>query len=111
MNYFCLNCGEPFQKPKTIEEKHGEPFRIGEKRRVSPCCKDSFVKALVCTGCQELIPAGKDQHGMCRKCAEKTVGRLQEHLIHDYTEAERQVLNDAFDGVALTEPGEAKVSA
>ena len=111
MTYFCLNCGEPFQHPKTLEDKHGEPWRIGEKRRVSPCCKDSFVKAVVCAGseCQELIPAGKDLHGLCRKCADKSVSRLRYFLLNEFTEAEREVLNDAYDGVALTDPEEAEV--
>lgn len=107
--YFCLNCGDPFQKPKVLEDKHGEPWRIGEKRRVSPCCRDSFVKAVGCTGCGELVPAGKDLHGLCRKCGEKTVSRLRYMLLNEFTEAEREILNDAFDGVPLTDPEEAKV--
>jgi len=37
------------------------------------------------------------------------VERLRYFLYNEFTEAERQVLNDAFDGVALTDPDEAKV--
>ena len=109
MTYFCLNCGESFERPKTIEEKHGEPWRIGEKHRVSPCCLDSYTKAVSCTECEELIAAGTDAHGLCRKCAEKTVSRLQYLLLNEFTDAQREVLNDAFDGVHLTEPEKAKV--
>jgi len=55
------------------------------------------------------IAIGKDTRGMCRKCAEKTVARMRYLLFNEFTEAQREVLNDAFDGVALTEPDKAKV--
>lgn len=109
MTYICLNCGEEFSHPTILEDRHGGPFGLGEKYRVSPCCHDGFTAAVTCPLCGELTAAGYDSHGLCRKCAEKTVERLQYFLYNEFTEAQREVLNDAFDGVALTDPDEAKV--
>lgn len=106
--YICLNCGEEFREPKVLEDRHGDPFGLPEKLRVSPCCCDSFTEAVRCDRCGALIAAGADAHGLCRKCAEQTVEKLRNLLRNEFTEAEREVLNDAFDGVALTEPEKAK---
>jgi len=107
--YICLNCGDEFLRPKIIEIRHGAEFDLREKRLVSPCCHDSYAAAMNCGSCGTLIAIGKDTRGMCRKCAEKTVARMRYLLFNEFTEAQREVLNDAFDGVALTEPDKAKV--
>lgn len=107
--YICLDCGNEFTHPKTIEEKHGDPFQLREKHRVSPCCHSTFAEAMRCGGCNALIAAGADCHGLCRKCAERAVDRLRYLLLNEFTEAEREVLDEAFDGVFLTDPDKAKV--
>ena len=107
--YICLDCGNEFTHPKTIEEKHGDPFQLREKHRVSPCCHSTFAEAMRCGGCNALIAAGADCHGLCRKCAERAVDRLRYLLLNEFTEAEREALDEAFDGVFLTEPDKAKV--
>ena len=108
--YICLDCGEEFTHPKIIEDKHDhDPFTPREKHRVSPCCYTNFAAAMNCGSCGTLIAIGKDTHGMCRKCAERTVARLRFLLFNEFTAAQREVLNDAFDGVALTEADKAKV--
>lgn len=106
--YICLNCGEEFAHPRIYENRHSA-FGVAERYRASPCCGDSFASAIRCDSCGALIAAGADAHGMCRKCAEKTVARMRHLLFNEFTEAQREVLNDAFDGVALTEPDKAKV--
>lgn len=108
--YICLDCGEEFSRPKIIEDKHDDdPFTPREKHRVSPCCYTGFAAAMNCDDCGALIAIGKDAHGMCRKCAERTVARMRYLLFNEFTEAQREVLNDAFDGVPMTEPDKAKV--
>jgi len=103
MLYICLNCEETFQRPTLIREAHGE------LHQVSPCCLDAYMRAMQCAGCDTYLAPGQDAHGLCRKCAEAAVERLTQYLEEAFSEAEREVLNDAFDGVALTEPWEAKV--
>ena len=107
--YICLECGEEFSNPKTTEDNHGVPFLLKVKHRVSPCCHGAFAEAIRCDRCGNLIAAGADAHGYCRKCAERTVDKLRYVLFNEFTEAEREILNDAFDGVALTEADKAKV--
>lgn len=108
MPYICMNCGGQFEHPTTVVDNHGLPF-FSEKHRVSPCCRDTFVETMPCNSCGRDVGEGTDYHGLCRKCAEAAVERLRYVLYNEFTEAERQVLDDAFDGVSLTEPDEAKV--
>jgi hypothetical protein len=68
------------------------------------------MPTMECDGCGEILAAGTDHHGLCRKCAVKAVERLNYFLNNEFTEAERLVLDDAFDGVALSEPEKAKVT-
>lgn len=108
MPYICMNCGKQFETPVTVSDNHGLPF-FCEKHRVSPCCHDTFMGTMTCAACDAEQAKGTDYHGLCRKCAEATVEQLCYFLYNEFTEAQRQVLNDAFDGVALTEPDKAKV--
>lgn len=101
--YICLNCMETFSEPTRIRDSEGD------YRWLSPCCRDSYTVAMECASCGGTIPVGSDLHGRCRKCAEAVVSKLQYLLYNEFTEAEREVLNDAFDGVSLTDPDEAKV--
>lgn len=107
--YICLECGHEFIGPVTVTDRHGSPYVLKEKHRVSPCCHGAFAEATECVECGGLIAVGADSHGLCRKCAEKTVARLRYLLFNEFTEAQRETLNDAFDGVNLTEPDKAKV--
>lgn len=109
MPYICLNCGGQFEHPVTIVDDHALPF-FSEKHRVSPCCRDMFVETMPCDSCGAVIGKGTDYHGLCLKCARETVARLEYLLYNEFTEAQRQVLDDAFDGVSLTEPDKAKVT-
>ena len=104
VQYICLDCGKAFRGPELIEE-----FETGEHHWKSPCCHGGFVPAVICGNCDKLIAGGSDFHGLCGDCATKTISRLRYFLMNEFTESEREVLNDAFDGVALTEPEKAKV--
>ena len=108
MPYICMNCGGRFAHPAILADNHGLPYFV-ERHSVSPCCKDTYVKTMHCQSCDTVIGQGTDYHGLCRKCAEAAVERLRYFLYNEFTEAEREVLNMAFDGIALTEPDKAKV--
>ncbi len=100
MEYVCLGCGEAFEQPVRVAEASGE------SRLYSPCCRESFTPAVHCRNCGAALPQGEEVHGLCPDCAEEAVARLREFLCRGFTQAEREVLNDAFDGVALSEAGE-----
>ena len=102
--YICLNCEKLFSTPELVEE-----FDTGEHHWKSPCCQDGFVPTASCGRCGKLIAVGSDLHGLCRACAEAVVARLRYYLNNEFTDAEREILNDAFDGVPLTDPESAKV--
>ena len=103
-HYICLNCEELFDTPCEISDPG-----TGERYWRSPCCLDGFMPVVSCERCGKLIAVGADTHGLCGHCAEATVARLRYFLNNEFTEEEREVLNEAFDGVPLTEPEKAKV--
>lgn len=94
-----MGCGETFHQPVQIEED------TGERRSVSPCCGEGFRCAISCRSCGRPIQEGEDIHGLCPDCARQAVERFQALLRRDFTGAEREALNDAFDGVPLCGPG------
>ncbi len=100
MEYVCLGCGQAFEQPVQVAEASGE------RRCYSPCCREGFTPAVPCRSCGAALPQGGDVHGLCPDCAEAAVERLRDFLRLGFTPAEREVLNDAFDGVALSEEGE-----
>ena len=102
--YICLNCEKLFSNPVQVAEKD-----TGEHCWRSPCCLDGFAPVIACDHCGELMTAGSDLHGLCRACAKAVVARLRYYLNNEFTDSERKILNDAFDGVPLTDPESAKV--
>lgn len=100
--YICLNCGAVFHKPRPVTECHGE------KHDVSPCCGEDFAQGSECSYCGKEMPAAEGRHGLCRKCAWSTVEHFRWYLCNNFSEAQRAVLNDAFDGVPLTQPEQVK---
>ena len=101
--YICLNCGEPFEEPYTYFEDYGEA------QTVSPCCKGAFDYATTCDNCKRPIPASAVFHGQCEECTKDVIRSLVKHLKEHYTYKEREILNDAFEGVPLTDPDEVGV--
>ena len=103
-HYLCLNCEQVFDTPAQFTDPSTK-----ENSWRSPCCLDAFAPVTTCVHCGKLMAAGADLHGLCRTCAETVVSRLRYLLNNEFTDAEREILNDAFDGVPLTDPESAKV--
>ena len=78
---------------------------------VSVCCGDGFDEAAQCVRCDGWEVKGALHHGLCRRCAQKAVERLRAVLREEFSREEREVLNDAFDGVPLAEGGEDETSS
>ena len=100
--YICFNCGSSFRQPKMVTESHGE------KHAVSPCCGDSYSPGARCSYCGREMLQAESRHGLCRKCAWSTIEHFRWYLLNNFSSPQRAVLNDAFDGVPLTEPEQVK---
>lgn len=98
----CLNCGETFHTPVEIREHLGPEWESAVCIPVSPCCLAPFAQAVACDSCGVAMAPDESSHGLCRSCARKAVERLKRILKGGFTPAEREVLNEAFDGVPLT---------
>lgn len=96
--YICMNCGSAFHEPKAVTELHGE------KHSVSPCCGDSFAAGAQCGYCGREMLEAESRHGLCQKCAWTAIEHFRWHLLNNFSDAQRAVLNEAFDGIPLTEP-------
>lgn len=95
----CLACGRPFRELRTVTE----PF--GEQEAVSPCCGEAWAPAERCDRCGGWMARNSGTHGLCAACAGAAERRFRQLLREEFSGAEREVLNDRFDGVPLTEDG------
>lgn len=104
MTYLCCNCGEPFDDPFLFRDA------TGETHMVSSCCWSSFDRAEICERCGRPFPWPPEtpRKKLCAACTRRAVERLRYLLNNEFTEAEREALNEAFDGVPLTEPEKAR---
>ena len=93
--FICRCCGEGFGWPV-----HRTEPETGETHLVSPCCHGGFYEAARCEGCGRLIPA--EEGRLCSRCRAGAVERFR-LLLDRFTPEEREAINDAYDGVALTE--------
>ncbi len=109
MRYLCLSCGARFREPQIMEEKHGEPHRAGERFWASPCCGEEFVPVRPCEDCGQVYPERELNYGLCAGCGEAAVERLRQYLRSAFTNQQRELLNEAFEAVALTQAEQAKV--
>ena len=97
--YICLGCGSSFAQPTEYREPPLEPGDLcaGEKHPVSPCCGEAFAPARACESCG--VPLAEE--GLCQSCRRAAVERFQA-LLEQFSPAEREALDRAYDGVALT---------
>ena len=100
----CLGCGGVFQHPKLVTEV------TGERCSVSPCCGEAWASARRCSGCGRWMAEHSGLHGLCPDCARNAAERFRKLLIDEFSQEEREVLNDAFDGVPLTRPEQGRIS-
>lgn len=98
--YICCGCGRGFDRPADYAEPE-----TGERLLLSPCCGQAFRESARCSGCGRLLPAGEGS--LCPVCRREAVDRFK-LLLGGFTQEEREAINDAYDGVPLTEEREGR---
>ena len=93
--YVCCGCGEAFRQPVRV------PEASGEVHWVSPCCGEDYREAVPCALCGRPVSRARRRHGLCPRCAGESVARFARRL-EEFSPEEREVINDAYDGVPLT---------
>lgn len=53
--FICLECGELFDEPAKIIERHGLDSPPYEEMAVCPHCGGAFTRTIVCAACGEPI--------------------------------------------------------
>lgn len=106
MTYLCSNCGGCFDAPFIHTTNHGLPH-YQERSSLSPCCREVFTASQPCARCGAPVSTDGRFHGLCQRCAQDTLTHLRRLLHTEFIDSEREVLNDAFDGVPLTQPEQA----
>ena len=101
--FVCSQCGQEFSTPWIVREYHGELERQAEWLSVSPCCAEGVVPAVRCCSCGEWTAEQGVEHGVCPRCAGRVVERLRQLLKSEFSQQEREVINDAFEAVPLTQ--------
>lgn len=50
--YFCLNCGQNFERPEKVIEKHNLDSAPYEEYKVCPCCKSQEFNLVIPSHCK-----------------------------------------------------------
>lgn len=100
----CLDCGHLFEdgEEKLIKESLGEFWGQPTVRVVSVCpiCEGDFEEVKPCEICgsYESIESGES---VCEKCKIRVLKRFKRFMADNFTDKERQLLNDLMDGEEL----------
>lgn len=120
--YQCTKCGQvseytmdgdvltgrmyvraPLRPPLRDSQLYEESYNL------SPCCGAPVDWVEPCKQCDNPVLPSLMLHGICRSCAGRALQRMRYLLANEFTEAELRVLDEAFDGVALSEFPEARL--
>ena len=102
--YKCKNCGHIFEEGEqaTWTEKHGFSSGPYEEWSGCPICQGSFEEAKKCEYCSNYFIEGESRSNViCEDCVDEIETRFSNLLHNNFTEFERTVLNDIFDGKEL----------
>lgn len=99
--YKCLDCGNLFEEgeAKRVSEKMGEAFGSPayQDYYVCPCCGGDFEEVEPCKLCgsYEHIASGEEY---CTDCKNDVLKRFQTFVNSEFTEEERELLNELYEG-------------
>ena len=98
--YKCLACGNLFEEGEQAEwvEMHGFDYGNGEKWSGCPICKGGYEKVEPCRICGSY--AEEMQGDYCKECVVDVHKRFKD-LMKKFSEEERELLNDLYDGEPL----------
>ena len=99
--YKCEKCGNLFEEGEQVEwvEMDGFNYGNGEKWKGCPICKGNYKKINPCKICGSYEhDYGEDYCNDCKKDVQK---RFSTFIEEEFTEEERELLNELYDGESL----------
>lgn len=93
MSYVCDQCGDVFDEPEHIIERHGFLTPPYEKIPVSPCCAADFSNGAECAECGRVVSEDNIEYGLCGSCRAEVKTAFKE-FIGKFSTDERLVLDD-----------------
>lgn len=103
MNYICNTCGQEFDAPYVMREKHTELDECAtEIYEVCPNCGGGeWEESRICCQCGVSIPYSQSKFGLCKKCEEKALNHFREFMDRSFTKNEREFLNWKYEGAEI----------
>jgi hypothetical protein len=75
MRYICLDCGQIFDAPRKMTERHGLKDGLFEQTCGCPGCGGAYVETIICSVCLEPITdeyiKTSDGQTICSECYTK----------------------------------------
>ena len=96
--YRCEECGHLFEEGKQAKwtEMHGFTYGNGEEWQGCPLCKGDYEEIKPCKIC------GSYEHDYdedyCNNCKKEVQKRFSNLIEENFTEEERALLNELYDG-------------
>lgn len=101
MMFKCLECGSLFEEgeQKKVCEPMGEAWGAPayQEYYACPCCGGAYEEVQPCKICggYEGIDEGEEY---CNECKADVLKRFQNFVNSEFTEEERELLNELYDG-------------
>lgn len=94
----CNSCGLIFSDEEiyTYEEKHGFDYPPYEQLEVCPRCGDGFEELNDCKICGAYCDDVDERY--CDSCKAKIKQRFSDFVNKNFTEEERECLNEMYEG-------------
>lgn len=96
--YKCNECGHVFEEGEQAEwvETHGFDYGNGEHWSGCPVCKGAYEEAKPCKICGTYDKDNDEEY--CDNCKKDVERRFSAFISEEFTEAERELLNELYDG-------------
>lgn len=86
----CCSCFEIFDESELIKV-NGDVC--------CPCCMEfDYEEAKKCEKCGAWYFADEIENGVCEECETDLIKEFQSLIINNFTETERKILNEIYDG-------------
>ena len=99
----CLDCGHIFEDGEQAkwEEDRGEYWgtRCTETMSGCPMCKNDYIEIKPCKLCGSYEHDTGDEY--CNECKAEVSKRLKRIINNEFSEQERELLKELFDGVGV----------
>ena len=99
--YKCQECGHLFEEGEQAEwtEMHGFSYGNGEEWQGCPICKGGYEEIKPCKICGSYDHDYDEEY--CNTCKKDVQKRFSAFIEEEFTEEERELLNELYDGEPL----------